>query len=122
MQTDLCDYAMITRLLTQHIQGVARLSPDPFPVLRISVITQNEDTALMMAAREGRTEVVSLLLEAGANTDLQNEVECTDEFKSGGVKNYLLGGVECIRCWVGCEIVHIQCLSVLTHSGLETLH
>ena len=30
----------------------------------------------MMAAREGRTEVVSLLLEAGANTDLQNMVNC----------------------------------------------
>ena len=40
----------------------------------ISVITQNGYSALMMAAREGRTEVVSLLLEAGANTDLQNKV------------------------------------------------
>ena len=28
----------------------------------------------MMAAEEGRTEVVSLLLEAGANIDLQNKV------------------------------------------------
>ena len=28
----------------------------------------------MMAAAYGRTEVVSLLLEAGANTDLQNKV------------------------------------------------
>ena len=43
--------------------------------LHMSVITQNGDTALMMAVRGwGRTEVVSLLLEAGANTDLQNEV------------------------------------------------
>ena len=67
---------MITRLLIQHSQGVAQLSPDPFPVLRMSVITQNKDTALMMASREGRIEVVSLLLEAGANTDLQNKVEC----------------------------------------------
>ena len=32
-------------------------------------------SALMMAAREGRTKVVSLLLEAGANTDLQNKVK-----------------------------------------------
>ena len=32
----------------------------------------------MLAAREGRAEVVSLLLEAGANTDLQNKVKlCT---------------------------------------------
>ena len=42
----------------------------------MSAITQDGDTALMMAAREGRTEVVSLLLKAGANTDLQNKVKC----------------------------------------------
>ena len=42
--------------------------------LHMSVITQNGDTALMMAVREGMNEVVSLLLKAGANTDLQNEV------------------------------------------------
>ena len=40
----------------------------------MSVITQYGDSALMMAAKEGRNEVVSLLLEAGANTDLQNKV------------------------------------------------
>ena len=44
--------------------------------LHMYVITQDGDTALMMAAREGRTEVVSLLLEAGANTDLQKKVKC----------------------------------------------
>ena len=42
----------------------------------MSVITQGEDSALMMAARKGRTEFVSLLLEAGANIDLQNKVKC----------------------------------------------
>ena len=42
--------------------------------LHMSVITQYGYSALMMAAREGRTKVVSLLLEAGANTDLQNKV------------------------------------------------
>ena len=42
--------------------------------LHMSVFTQNGDSALMMAARWGRTEVVPLLLKAGANTDLQNEV------------------------------------------------
>ena len=42
----------------------------------MSVITQlNGDSALMMAIRWGRTEVVSLLLEAGANTDLRNKVK-----------------------------------------------
>ena len=40
----------------------------------MSVITQDGESALMMAASEGRTEVVSLLLEAGANIHLQNKV------------------------------------------------
>ena len=44
--------------------------------LHMSVITQDGDSALIMAARWGRTEVVSLLLQAGANTDLQNKVKC----------------------------------------------
>ena len=38
------------------------------------VITQDGDSALMIAAREGATEIFPLLLEAGANADLQNEV------------------------------------------------
>ena len=42
--------------------------------LHMSVITQDGDSALMMAVREGMTEVFSLLLKAGANTDLQNKV------------------------------------------------
>ena len=42
--------------------------------LHMSVITQNGDSALMMAAQDGMTEVVPLLLEAGANIDLQNKV------------------------------------------------
>ena len=40
----------------------------------ISVFTQDGDSALMMAIRNGRTEVVSLLIEAGANIHLQNKV------------------------------------------------
>ena len=39
-------------------------------------VTQDGYSALMMATREGRTEVVSLLVKAGANTDLQNMVMC----------------------------------------------
>ena len=39
--------------------------------LHMSIITQY---ALLMAARQGKTEVVSLLLKAGANIDLQNKV------------------------------------------------
>ena len=42
--------------------------------LHMSVITQYGDTALIKAVRKGRTEVASLLLKAGANIDLQNEV------------------------------------------------
>ena len=41
----------------------------------MSIITQRGDTALMMAAREGRTEVVSQLIEAAANILLQNKVK-----------------------------------------------
>ena len=44
--------------------------------LYMSVITQWGDSALMMAVREDSTEVVSQLLEAGADTDLQNKVKC----------------------------------------------
>ena len=46
----------------------------------MSVITQDGYSVLMMAAQEGRTEVVSLLLEAGANTDLQNNVHKFDSY------------------------------------------
>ena len=42
----------------------------------MSVITQYGDSALMMAASEGRTEVVLLLLEAGVNIHIQNRVKC----------------------------------------------
>ena len=41
----------------------------------MSVMTQDGDSALMIAASWGRTEVVPLLLEAGPNTDLQNKVK-----------------------------------------------
>ena len=37
---------------------------------------QDGDSALMIAASNGWTEVVALLLKAGANTDLQNKVLC----------------------------------------------
>ena len=42
--------------------------------LHMSVITQDGDSALMMSANWGSTEVVSLLLEAGANIELQDKV------------------------------------------------
>ena len=42
--------------------------------LHMSVITQDGDSPLILAARSGRTEVVSLLVEAGAALDLQDQV------------------------------------------------
>ena len=42
--------------------------------LHMSVITQWGQSLLTLAARSGRTEVVSLLVEAGAALDLQNKV------------------------------------------------
>ena len=42
--------------------------------LHMSVITQSGESPLMLAARNGRTEVISLLVEAGAALDLQNKV------------------------------------------------
>ena len=42
--------------------------------LHMSVIIQRGDSPLMEAARKGRTEVVSLLVKAGAALDLQNKV------------------------------------------------
>ena len=43
--------------------------------LHMSIITQDGDSALMMAIRMGMTEVVPLLLEAGANIYQQNKVK-----------------------------------------------
>ena len=42
--------------------------------LHMSVITQSGESLLTLAARSGRTEVVSLLVEAGAALDRQNKV------------------------------------------------
>ena len=42
--------------------------------LHMSVITQSGDSPLMMAAGSGRTEVVSLLVKAGAALNLQDKV------------------------------------------------
>ena len=44
------------------------------PFTTTSVITQSGDTALMIAARRGHTEVVVELVKAKANLDLQNNV------------------------------------------------
>ena len=43
-------------------------------ILHMSVITQNGASALMVAAREGKTEAVVELVKAGANVDMQTKV------------------------------------------------
>ena len=48
--------------------------------LHISVTTQWGNSALMIAAIKGMTEVVSLLLKAGANTDFQKVGQCHDVY------------------------------------------
>ena len=49
-------------------------------MLNISVITQLGESALMVAAREGMTDVVIELMKAGAKVDLQDKVcQCTFE-------------------------------------------
>lgn len=40
----------------------------------MSVITQNGDSVLMIAARKDNIDIVSLILKAGTNTDLQKKV------------------------------------------------
>ena len=42
--------------------------------LHMSVITQRGWSALMRAAREGKTEAVVELVKAGANVDMQDKV------------------------------------------------
>ena len=43
--------------------------------LHMSIFSQKGLSALMYAAMKGHTEVVTQLLEAGANTDLQDQVQ-----------------------------------------------
>ena len=59
----------------------------------------------MVAAGEGRTEVASLLLVAGANTDLQNEVKCRCD----------LG----ILCTQSLSVYH--CMFFITQDGVSAL-
>ena len=43
-------------------------------ILHMSIITQDGNSALMLAAYMGRTETVAELLKAGADLNLQNKV------------------------------------------------
>ena len=67
---------------TRYRDGYATISPSFFIIchpciqmyVHMSVITQSEESPLMKAAKWGRTEVVSLLVKAGAALDLQDKV------------------------------------------------
>ena len=43
-------------------------------ILHMSVITQDGDSALMRAVYYGETEIVAVLVKAGADLNLQNKV------------------------------------------------
>ena len=70
--------------VNQVSHGVCSVSPHTWSdglvcdvislVLHMSVVTQDGDSPLMLAAWNGETEVVSLLVKAGAALDLQNVV------------------------------------------------
>ena len=48
-------------------------------ILHVSVITQGEVSALMVAAMKGKTKVLLELVKAGANVEMQTEV-CQNVF------------------------------------------
>ena len=50
------------------------MSISVFAILHMSVITQSGAFALIIAVRKGKTEVVTELVKAGANVDMQTEV------------------------------------------------
>ena len=66
-------------------------------ILHMSVITQRGESALMMAAMMGETEVVVELVKAGANVDMQNKVcmlyiytySCVHVYVTTGMYKYL---------------------------------
>ena len=45
-----------------------------YVILHMSVITQDGDSPLILAAEWGRTGAITQLINAGANLDLQDEV------------------------------------------------
>ena len=79
----------------------------------VSVITQEGDSALMRAARGGKTEVVVELVKAGANVDMQN-----------GVRQYILYGMctcvyaytcYCVRDGTVSTTIYTHCTVLLTY-------
>ena len=59
----------------EHFLNILRMNSRPLLVCVILHISQLGNTALMMAAEEGYTEVVVELIKAGANLNLQNKVQ-----------------------------------------------
>ena len=75
-------------------------------ILHMSVITQNGVSALMWAAKEGKTEAVVELVKAGANVDMQDEV-CQYMY----IYMYVVHGVQCTYIHV-----HVCTYNVCVHS------
>ena len=69
-------------------------------ILHMSVITQDGWSALMMAAMEGKTEVVVELVKAGANVDMQNKVYV---YINTCTFTYSMYSVHSIVCSCTCE-------------------
>ena len=81
MVTHVCTTCISTALLHPHTCSDGLVYNEPFcevisVSLHMSVITQDGNSVLMIAVRQGKSLVVSQLLKAGANIDLQNKVKC----------------------------------------------
>ena len=59
---------------TQYLLNVMMSVYIEYQCVYMSVITQDGFSALMVAVREGKTEVFAELVKAGANVDMQNKV------------------------------------------------
>ena len=64
----------IVTLNNSDLRYIIRIPSESSLTTHVCSITQRGDSPLMKATRNGRTEVVSLLVKAGAALDLQNEV------------------------------------------------
>ena len=57
---------------------------------------QDGDFALLMTAQDGRAEIVSLLLDAGVNIDLQSKVHVTEHIQGGVVHQEVCPDLNCL--------------------------
>ena len=86
--------------------------------LHMSVITQDGDSALMIAVRQGKTEVVLLLLKGGTNIHLEDKVnfQCACMRRCGLIVVFC--GVKCV--YIGAALIMGWHGSNLTWSSCKT--